>query len=55
MRKNKSLIRERDELRKDEIMDSHLDLRLKNTSSFKISERMGSMRQHARKMANSYL
>lgn len=55
MKKNKSLIKERDELLKDEIMNNHLDLRLKNNSSFKISEKMSSMRQHAHKVANAYL
>lgn len=36
-------------------MTTHLDLRLKNNSSFKINEKMGSMKQHAQKIANAYL
>lgn len=52
---NKSAIRSEDERKKDEIMGIHYDLRLKNTSSFKVSERMNSMRLHAKKMASEYL
>jgi hypothetical protein len=36
-------------------MGTHYDLRLKNTSSFKVSERMNSMRQQAKKLASEYL
>jgi hypothetical protein len=36
-------------------MNNHLDLRLKNTSSYKVSERMGSMRLQAKKLASEYL
>jgi hypothetical protein len=33
-------------------MNFHLDLRLRNTSSFKIDERMSSMRGQAKKLSN---
>jgi hypothetical protein len=33
-------------------MNLHLDLRLRNTSSFKIDERMSSMRGQAKKLSN---
>lgn len=36
VKKNKSLIKERDERAKDLIMDTHLDLRLKHDSENKI-------------------
>ena len=55
MRKNKSVIRDRDERRKDEIMSVHLDLRLKNDSNSKVNEKMLSMRQQAKKIADCYL
>lgn len=55
MKRNKSSIKEKDEGKKDEIMDVHLDFRLKNNSSFKVNERMSSMKQHAKKIAGSYL
>jgi hypothetical protein len=37
VKKNKSLIKERDELAKDMIMDNHLDYRLKNNSEAKVN------------------
>ena len=55
VKKNKSLIKERDELAKDMIMDTHLDYRLKNNSEAKVNQKMFSMKQHARKLADSYL
>lgn len=36
-------------------MDQHLDLRLRNTSSFKVTERMQSMKLQAKKLASDYL
>lgn len=36
-------------------MDLHLDLRRKNNASAKITEKMQSMRQHARKVAYDFL
>ena len=54
VRRNKSAIREYDESKKDEIMAQHLDLRLKNNSSYEVHDRMESMRKHARKMAHDY-
>jgi len=55
VRKNKSQIKEYDEMKKDHIMDVHLDLRFHNNSSFKIREKMTSLRQQAAKVANAYL
>jgi hypothetical protein len=49
------VIKDYDEMKKDEIMNLHLDLRMTNNSSFKIREKMGSMKQQARKIANAYL
>jgi len=49
------VIKETDEVKKDMIMDIHLDLRFQNNSSFKIREKMNSMRQQAGKVANAYL
>ena len=40
---------------KDVIMDTHLDMRLKNTSEHKINEKMLNMKQHAKKISDSYL
>jgi hypothetical protein len=42
-------------MKKDEIMETHLDFRLKNISSLKVTERMNSMRQQAKKLASEYL
>ncbi len=42
-------------MKKDDIMDTHLDLRLRNTSSFKVNEKMKSMRLQAKKLAYDYL
>lgn len=53
--RNKSAIRSEDERKKDQIMGTHFDLRLKNTSSFKVAERMDSMRLQAKKLASEYL
>jgi hypothetical protein len=53
--KNKSQIRERDEAQKDKIMDIHLDLRLKNNSNTKISDKMKTMKFHAKKLAYDFL
>jgi hypothetical protein len=36
-------------------MGTHFDLRLKNTSSYKVVERMESMRLQAKKLASEYL
>jgi hypothetical protein len=36
-------------------MGTHFDLRLKNTSSYKVAERMESMRLQAKKLASEYL
>lgn len=55
VRKNKSLIKERDERKKEEILETHLDVTLKNQSSYKVAEKMQSMRHHARRLADSYL
>jgi hypothetical protein len=55
VRKNKSLIKERDERKKEEILETHLDVTLKNQSSYKVTEKMQSMRHHARRLADSYL
>ena len=55
MKKNKSLIKDRDERGKDNIMDIHLDYRLRNDSEAKVNEKMFSMKQHARKLTDSYL
>jgi len=55
VKKNKSLIKERDERAKDQIMDVHLDYRLKNDSEAKVNDKMFSMKQHARRLADSYL
>lgn len=55
VQRNKDFIKEDDESKKDEIMDLHLDLRLKNTASAKITEKMQSMRQQARKIAYDFL
>jgi hypothetical protein len=35
-------------------MSIHYDLRLRNKSSFKVNEKMGSMRSRARKVADAY-
>ena len=37
------------------IMDTHLDVRLKNYSEYKVHEKMLNMKKHAEKIANSYL
>ena len=42
-------------MRKDDIMNIHLDLRLKNDSISKISERMKSLRHQAKKTADDFL
>jgi hypothetical protein len=36
-------------------MGTHFDLRLKNTSSYKVGEKMESMRLQAKKLASEYL
>jgi hypothetical protein len=36
-------------------MNIHLDLRLRNTSNFKINERMLSMRGQAKKLSHEFL
>jgi hypothetical protein len=54
VQRNKSAIRAHDEMKKDEIMSVHLDLRLKNHSSARVDDRMESMRKHAKKMAYDY-
>ena len=41
-------------MKKDEIMDTHLDLRLKHDSTARVNDKMESMRKHARKMAYDY-
>lgn len=51
---NKSAIYERDEMDKDRIMKNHLDMRFRNSASFKINEKMGTMRNQAKKLANEY-
>jgi hypothetical protein len=55
VQQNKDEIREEDEFNKDDIMDMHLDLTLRNVSSAKVSEKMHSMRHHARKLAYDFL
>ena len=55
VKKNKSIIKERDERAKDLIMDTHLDMRLKNNSEYKVNEKLLNMKQHAKKIADSYL
>ncbi len=42
-------------MKKDKIMKVHMDLSLKNTSTNKITEKMSSMRQHAKKIACDFL
>lgn len=42
-------------MKKDDIMDIHLDLRLRNTSSFKVTEKMNSMRLQAKKLAYDFI
>ena len=42
-------------MRKDDIMNVHLDLRLKNNSISKISEKMKSLRHQAKKTADDFL
>lgn len=42
-------------MKKDVIMNTHLDFRLTNNSSFKIREKMNSMRHQASKISNAYL
>lgn len=42
-------------MQKDKIMDAHLDLRLTNTSTAKITDRMKAMRLQARKLAFEFL
>ena len=51
---NKSAIYEKDERDKDRIVVTHLDMRLRNTNGFKVSEQMGSMRNKAHKVALEY-
>lgn len=49
------MIYERDEAAKDNIMQTHLDMRLRNTSSFMVDERMSSMRNQAKKLSNDFM
>lgn len=51
---NKSAIYERDELAKDRIMRTHLDMRLRNSATSDINTRMGTMRGQAQKLANEF-
>ena len=46
------MIWDKDESDKDKIMSFHLDLRLRNNSNSKISERMASLRSQARKLTS---
>ena len=55
VQKNKSLIKEHDENEKDKIMRIHEDLSFRNTTSFKMNEKMNSFRMQARKTAFEYL
>lgn len=49
------MIYQKDEHDKDKIMEIHLDMRLRNTSSFKVDERMSSMRGQAKKLSNDFM
>ena len=42
-------------MKKDQIMDYHTDVTLRNCSTAKMTQRMHSMRHHARKFANDFL
>ena len=52
VKRNKKAIWDKDESDKDKIMDFHLDLRLANNSTSKISERMTSLRSQARELTS---
>lgn len=49
------MIYQKDEHDKDKIMQIHMDLRLRNTSSFKVEEKMNSMRRQAHKLSNEFM
>lgn len=49
------MIYEKDERAKDRLMGMHLDLRLRNTSSFKVDQKMTSMRGQAKKLSSQFL
>lgn len=42
---------EKAELERERILDTHLDMRLRNTHSFRVSERLGSYRNKAHKVS----
>lgn len=51
VQKNKSIFKERDDQKKEKIISLHLDMRLQNAASYRLNERMSSMRNQAKKLA----
>lgn len=55
VQENKSMIYEKDTSKREKILKNHLDLRLRNNSSFKVEEQMGSMKAKAKKLGADFL
>ena len=49
---NQSEMKYKDKLRRDRLLSNHNDIRIRNSTSFKLGERMDSMRDKAHRVAN---